>query len=65
MAKKYILRRKNKDSERDKYAYFKALGKGCDVTTPFKDQAKVFNESDEVTVYTEGWEFIRYKSEKN
>ncbi len=60
MAKnKIILRRKNDDSEGDKYQYFRDYVNGVELTTPFKEMAKIITEGDEITLISKDWKAIK------
>ncbi len=60
--KYYILRRKNSDSEGDKYSYHINTTKGVELTTPFKDKATIYSDHMQVNVLTASeWEFIQIK----
>ena len=57
---KIILRRKNEDTEGDKYQYFVSCG-SVEITTPFKNKATIFNEGIEVRVLSNNWIAIKAK----
>lgn len=57
--KKYILRRKNEDTEGDKYSYLISCNNVVEVTTPFKDKATVYSEHFTVNVVSKDWKFIK------
>jgi len=59
---KIILRIKNKDKEGDKYQYFRGCtDSGIEITTPFKREAKVINEGEEIKVVSKDWKAIKYE----
>jgi hypothetical protein len=54
--KKIILRRKNDDTEGDKYKYFVSCSDdGIEITTPFKDNATILHEGDPIKVVSRDW----------
>ena len=60
--KKYILRRKSKDTEGDKYVYLISCNNGIEIITPFKDRATVYSDHFTVNVVSNDWKFIKVSS---
>ena len=54
-----ILRRKNEDTEGDKYQYFVSCENGVEMVTPIKAQATILKEGQEVQVVNKDWKAIK------
>jgi hypothetical protein len=55
--KKYILKRRNDDSEGDKWQYWVSCNNGIEMTTPFRDKATIVTGT--VSVVSDNWKHIR------
>lgn len=62
--RKIILRRKNEDTEGDKYQYFVSCTKGVEVVTPFKNAATILNEGEELQVVNMDWKAMLAPKQK-
>jgi hypothetical protein len=59
---KYILRIENgadRCKDEPRYIYLKQSNENVDITTTMRKDAKVFLETDEVTVHSKDWKFIK------
>jgi hypothetical protein len=59
---KYILRIENgadRCKDEPRYIYLKQSNENVDITTTMRKDAKVFLETDEVTVHSKEWKFIK------
>jgi hypothetical protein len=63
MKELFILRRKNEDTEYDKYSYFiKTTLTGLELTTPFKYKATRFKEGHSIDVVSKDWKPVIVKN---
>ena len=63
--RKIILRRKNEDTEGDKYEYFLSCKNGIEMVTPFKDKATILNEGEELKVVNKDWKAMLAPKKKD
>ena len=60
--KTFILRKKNKSSEDDRYSYWvKTTMMGLELTTPFRKNATRVKENESIDVISKDWKFIKIK----
>jgi len=60
--RKFVLRRRNDDSEGDKYLYVKRIGKDVVITTPFINEAETWYWHDQINMRLKGWTKVYLKN---